>query len=280
MTARKPNSAVLQKAKRLSPTREVLRELYLRSGNVCAFPGCHHRIIDDDGNYVGQLCHIEAAEEGGERFNSSMTDENRRSIENLLLMCYDHHIATNDVVAHPVSRMQEIKRKHEAKYSGAVAKIEASFADQTKSIAPTPAQSLGRINKVLGWKLMGKELRESAADYKEFAQQLSRVPIPTRELLVVIVDRSHELGSGELRVLVADIVHATRKGDREIKEQVDILEHHEMAWVDTDEDYAPQLVLRTPSGLPLWSDIKAFSEKTKLSLRSFIVDMRFDSLDA
>jgi hypothetical protein len=39
------------------------------------------------GVFIGQLCHIEAAEEGGQRFNERMTNEERRAFENLLLLC-------------------------------------------------------------------------------------------------------------------------------------------------------------------------------------------------
>ena len=55
----------MTKAKRLQPTVAVLRELYLKSGNQCAYPGCLRPIVNSSGNYVGQICHIEAAEPGG-----------------------------------------------------------------------------------------------------------------------------------------------------------------------------------------------------------------------
>ena len=43
-----------ENAKRLKPTVEVLRELYLKSGNQCAFPGCYNAMVDDNGNFIGQ----------------------------------------------------------------------------------------------------------------------------------------------------------------------------------------------------------------------------------
>ena len=33
----------------------------------------------------------------GERFNAEQSDEERRSYDNLLLLCYQHHIETDDV---------------------------------------------------------------------------------------------------------------------------------------------------------------------------------------
>jgi hypothetical protein len=55
------------KAKRKAPDKDTLRELYLKSGNQCAFPACTRVMLNKDGVFVGQICHIEAAEEGGER---------------------------------------------------------------------------------------------------------------------------------------------------------------------------------------------------------------------
>jgi hypothetical protein len=91
-----------EEPKRLQPTKETLRELYLKSGNFCAFPGCTRLMMNQDGVFIGNVCHIEAAEEGGQRFNAAMTNEERRAPANLMLMCYDHHTITNDIAQYPV----------------------------------------------------------------------------------------------------------------------------------------------------------------------------------
>ena len=96
----------MTKAKRLKPTPHTLREVFLKSGNLSSFPGCLNLMMNRDGVFIGQVCHIEAAEEGGERFNESMTDEQRRAFANLMLMCYEHHTVTNDVVAYPAPTLQ------------------------------------------------------------------------------------------------------------------------------------------------------------------------------
>ena len=60
---------------RLTPTSKTIRELYLLSGNRCAFPGCPNAIVSNTGILQGEIAHIEAAEEGGPRYNSLQTDE-------------------------------------------------------------------------------------------------------------------------------------------------------------------------------------------------------------
>lgn len=101
---------------RFSPKADVLRALFARSGNRCAFPGCTSSLINERNQFIAQVCHIEAAEEGGERFNPRQTDEERRQYENLLILCYPHHVETNDVDAYPVQRLWEIKAAHEQNF--------------------------------------------------------------------------------------------------------------------------------------------------------------------
>jgi hypothetical protein len=98
---------------RLAPTTDVLRALFARSGNQCAFPGCTQPLINEKNKFIAQVCHIEAALEGGERYNPDGNDEYRRSYENLLILCYPHHIETDDVCEYPVERLLQIKGEHE-----------------------------------------------------------------------------------------------------------------------------------------------------------------------
>lgn len=116
--------------KRLAPTADTVRRLFLLSGNQCAFPGCNHPIITEDGTYVGELCHICAAEEGGERFDPTQSNEDRRQFENLLLLCHDHHVLTNDVVEYPVERMRNIKADHESSFTLGLASMMESVSVQ------------------------------------------------------------------------------------------------------------------------------------------------------
>src|SRR5919202_614781 len=101
---------------RLQPTPNTVKKLFALSGNRCAFPGCSFSLLDKDGNLVGQICHIEAAEEGGERYNPGQTDEQRRSFENLILLCANHHIVTNDIEKYTVDKLKNMKNNHESQF--------------------------------------------------------------------------------------------------------------------------------------------------------------------
>ncbi|MBB6271901.1 tetratricopeptide (TPR) repeat protein [Pedobacter cryoconitis] len=107
-----------EKAKRLAPEKDTLSLLFSLSGNVCAFPGCDHPIFNEKNKLIAQVCHIEAALEGGERHNENSSNEDRRKFENLLVLCYAHHIETDDVDLYTVEKMQELKSNHETQFRG------------------------------------------------------------------------------------------------------------------------------------------------------------------
>lgn len=128
-----------EKAKRLAPLPETLRELFLKSGNCCAFPDCQRLMMNSDGVFIGQVCHIEGAEEGGERFNENQTNEERRHFSNLMLMCYDHHTITNDVTKYTAEVLRKMKADHEAKFTD----VAKAIGESETPAVPVVALSLG-----------------------------------------------------------------------------------------------------------------------------------------
>lgn len=99
---------------RLPIRKEALRDLAILSKNKCAFPGCSRPILNLNGVYVAELCHVEAEEPGGQRYNQLQTDEERRDPDNLLFLCHEHHKETDDVARYPAEALRSIKQAHEA----------------------------------------------------------------------------------------------------------------------------------------------------------------------
>ncbi|MEC5205918.1 hypothetical protein QF022_000874 [Vogesella perlucida] len=121
----------MENPKRLNPTSETRRQLFLLSMNKCAFPGCTHNIIDQYNHFIGEICHIEAANPDGERFNPHQSNEERRHISNLVLMCPTHHKVTNNVDIYSVAVLKKIKADHEIKsfFSENIASLSNTFVD-------------------------------------------------------------------------------------------------------------------------------------------------------
>ncbi len=107
----------MAKSKAREITVKTIKRLYALSGNKCAFPDCNVNLLSSESEVnFSNICHIEAAESGGQRYNPNSNIDYRRSYENLILLCANHHLETNDVVKYTVSILQEMKKNHEAKF--------------------------------------------------------------------------------------------------------------------------------------------------------------------
>lgn len=270
--------------KRLPPKTRTLRELYLKSGNQCAFPECHCLMVNDEGVFIGQVCHIEAAEEGGERFNDKQTNEDRRAFSNLMLMCYEHHQVTNDIKKYTVSVLKGMKARHEKKYGDIASKMRSSIADHTEASEIYLPERLDCIHDVLNWSLNREELDESLAECIDCAQVIRNIPIPTRELLVIILKRSEHVGgiTSDFGVAISEIKHACDMELTTLQEHLSILEKHGVIMEGDSYDFNGQsgVVFRTmPSDWSIYEDLKEFASKTQVTLTELLVDLRFDLLD-
>ena len=104
---------------RLTPLESTIKKLFALSGNECAFPDCKQKLVDEDNCILCQICHISAAEPGGLRFDDNLDDEYRRSFENLILMCSNHHKkidSSGSESKYTTEYLTKIKKEHESKY--------------------------------------------------------------------------------------------------------------------------------------------------------------------
>ncbi|WP_350326499.1 hypothetical protein [Pectobacterium aroidearum] len=139
----------MEEIKRLSPSTDTLRRLYTVSGNQCSFPGCIKPMFNNEGNFVGQVCHICAAMPGGERFDPQMTNEQRRNFDNLMLMCYDHHIETNKENEYPPKKLHQFKKDHEKRFNNIESMIglmQDSIVDVTSNVKSSSIDNLQVLN--------------------------------------------------------------------------------------------------------------------------------------
>jgi hypothetical protein len=98
---------------RLEIKESTLKKLFALSGNRCAFPGCAQTVVNEHADLIAEVCHIEAASEGGQRYNRDQSDEDRRGFDNLLILCPTHHAVTDNVAEYPVERLRRMKQDHE-----------------------------------------------------------------------------------------------------------------------------------------------------------------------
>nr|NJM04850.1 hypothetical protein [Desulfobacula sp.] len=97
-------------------TDKTLKRLFGLSGNLCAFPGCSKRLVNQNNAKDSNICHIEAANPSGERYNMNMSDVQRADYDNLILLCVQHHDETNDTKKYTVEHLKLMKKNHESYY--------------------------------------------------------------------------------------------------------------------------------------------------------------------
>ena len=95
------------------PTKVVL---WAKSGGRCAI--CKKEIImerkDNDPTPIGHIAHIEGFKPNSPRYNPNMTDKERNSYYNLIILCPTCHTQIDkDPNYYTVERLRQIKREHE-----------------------------------------------------------------------------------------------------------------------------------------------------------------------
>ena len=287
---KKTNVSNQKHAHRLTPKGDTLRELFLKSGNLCAFPGCSRLMMSASGAFVGQVCHIEAAEDGGERFNQNMSNEERRAAKNLMLMCYDHHTETNDVAAFPVQKLQQIKSDHEGRFSDPQRAILAELKDWTTTDEPAPAANLRRIDRVLAWNAPPLELPKLVRSLGEYVDRLKVVPQETRYFLGQVAERAHRLRGTNahletmlgFHVSCEDTARAFRMGVNDLREHVTQLESHGLAAMDTmpiGEREVDSIYVKSIGDVLQWTEIAHFCAEANEPIGAFSLDLDFSRLD-
>ena len=92
----------------------TIKRLYSHSGNECAFPNCKEKFFGNDNTNLSNIGHIEGAEPNSARYNPTSNDEYRRSYENLILLCPNHHkIVDDNPQTYPVENLRVMKNEHE-----------------------------------------------------------------------------------------------------------------------------------------------------------------------
>lgn len=277
--------------KRLAPKGETLRELFLKSGNICAFPGCARLMMNAEGVFIGNLCHIEAAELGGERFNASMSNEERRSFANLMLMCYEHHQITNDVGQYTVGVLHKYKSEHESRFASPQRAITETLMDWTKSDEPVHAQNLRRMNRVLGWNLVDGDLKPLLDALRKAVEALRIIPVETRNFAGKIAERAERVKSGThavrsvasgFKISCRDVEMAFQLKPEEVNQYCEQLETYKLGYLDkmsVGDSEVDAILLKDLENLPLWRDLAHFAATEGIPMDTFASDLNFATLD-
>jgi cytochrome c553 len=270
-----------KKTARLDPTPSVLKKLFALSGNMCAMPTCENRLIHKTGTMVGKVAHIHAAEKGGARYLAAMTDEDRRLIDNLFVVCANCHDVVDDpknATMFPAAKLKKIKEKHEDSFRKAEQQFIEKYSDLTQLSQPTFPKTLYRMASLLGWPdVLNSD--DDIRDIGKFIRKLSELPIEQRQFALSLAERMKRRNLEKLPF--DDVSKAFAIGLSKLKKQMQLLEHHQLGSVEEAtvfDQYNITLWHRDRGGNP-FIEILDFCEKSGNLKDEFIVDLNFALYD-
>jgi hypothetical protein len=136
-------------------TRATLMALAHHSGGICYYPGCLEPVLQEvEGklHFVVQIAHICGAEPGGPRYDSAMTDDERRDFPNLMLFCTPHHGTVDDrsrVKVFTAEVLLRWKAQHEADSAAALKRLrDVTPAALQKALEKHDGQMLAAITRL------------------------------------------------------------------------------------------------------------------------------------
>ncbi len=144
---------VKTKNRRPSIPDKVLRKLWVNASGRCQYDGCNkylleHALLKVHYN-IAYVAHIIAAEPDGPRGDVIKSPELATDYDNLMLLCDEcHRLADKeDVAGHPVERLTEMKKKHEAR----IQLVTGIMPNRSTNLVLYGA-NIGQLNPLLSYK--------------------------------------------------------------------------------------------------------------------------------
>ena len=111
-------------------TQQTIKILFALSASQCSFPNCKKQIVNENNAIDSNICHIQGANLGSERYNPNMSDKERADYNNLILLCPQHHFETNNVNIYTVEVLHKMKKEHEDKINSLVHSSNQNLQDR------------------------------------------------------------------------------------------------------------------------------------------------------
>lgn len=193
----------------------VWKQLFARSGNMCAGPDCSTPLFDKEGIRDVFIAHIRGVSPKGPRHDTEMKDH-VNDAENLLLLCNRHHsmIDTMPVTEWTVAAVAQLKRDHERQVEAMTGRLLSRVTDNAYSTQHTAPETLDAWNT----HIYGPDLDDAddvnrlAGITRAFIEAVQRLPQGARELYAIIIDHAHEERAGlARRVLNISLANLTTR---------------------------------------------------------------------
>lgn len=189
---------------RSSPNAQTKLRLFADSGGYCQNPGCNAELFEEIGDrtiHIAEMAHIFSAVDGGPRTKAELSDEERGSYANLILLCSACHTRIDKAEEQfPDSLIREWKNRHSTKIKELFGVREFSTRHEAR-IWLTPILN---ENKAI-FDLYGPNSDESFNPESSLPQLWQRKILKTllpnnRRILSMVEANRHLLTVGESRI--------------------------------------------------------------------------------
>lgn len=177
----------------------VKRLLYAKSGNSCAW--CFSPLILDNTTNASEICHINAVNENGARYNPNLTNEYVNSYDNLILLCPRCHKiidSKENEAEYTVDLIKQQKKAHEDRVAQIINNSPA--VGRPVSFETVKTKEIRKTYKKLFEEKIKKEDVVETLDYIRCFNQL------TRSVIYAVVYTCAKKGS-----IIADLVFANQQ---------------------------------------------------------------------
>jgi 5-methylcytosine-specific restriction endonuclease McrA len=277
---------------RLVPKPSTLRKIHVLSGNQCARPGCNTILVNSNGTFVASVCHIYAAEKNGPRPNGNLTPEQKRSSENLMLLCnVCHKIVDTEEDRYSATLLKKWKADREKVFSEIGSSLKKSYlsqiSDERDHFVNRPLKNLDRYIKYLDKNNYSHSIDDSEVqELNLYVEKLKQLTLNDRSLLAKIVetalsmlnipegDYGIEIHPDDLKVLRINEVPLL---DNKINKFSKTLERHNLGCLDYES--GPELRIFNPIDYMGWSNLKEFALENSKDFCQYISQLDFIDLE-
>ncbi|MDE0209295.1 MAG: HNH endonuclease signature motif containing protein [Boseongicola sp.] len=281
---------------RLAPKASTLRRLYAHSGNLCANPGCSTVLVNANGSLVAAVCHIAAAKKGGPRFDASLTPEQRRQFDNLILLCRTcHALVDAEPERYSVVTLAKWKRERESQFKSVGQTLRrhylAAISDDADTIGAFGPRTLKRYVEFLDDDNIGHELddadtlRDTIDELENYVGRIRHLSSEDRQLLAAVIakalvlDQTPSFASG--LAVHPDDLKTIRSGNRNLSgyrvgRLGEALERHNLGFIEPDE---PSLRVSDPADHVPWIAIDDFLRQQASDVSHLLIHLDFSVFD-
>ena len=188
-----------------SPDAHTQRRLFAASAGYCQNPGCANELfVDVSGKsiHIAEMAHVFAANDGGPRARSELSDQERGAFENLVMLCANCHTVVDKAPeAFPDNMMLRWKREHANKLQGLFSA--EKFGDRASArhaVEPILAENHA-IFEQYGPHIDTAYNPESGAAEQWKRKMLTRILPNNRRVLAILDANRHLLAGSEKATL-------------------------------------------------------------------------------